>query len=67
MKQISNYINEAMKAEYLVAFNDFTDNVDIPITCTVSVPKSVSKDFEKFLLKEEGNIFAHADGGDVEY
>lgn len=57
-----NLINEARQLSYSVAF------VDCPnFSVEILVDKEDQKEFEKFLEKEEGNTFMHADGGNVEY
>lgn len=60
-------VNEASQVPFHVAFNDFTDHVDLPIGVTIMVDRDVAEDFKKFLEKEEGGIFAHADGRGVQY
>ena len=62
-------INEARQIEYYVAFLGTKDvnNDDLPYTATILVDKANQKDFERFLEAEEGNIFEHAEGGNVEY
>ncbi len=69
MKPIKETIDEAIgnRSQFLVAFNDFKDDDGFPISCTIQVYKSVEKEFAKFLEKEEGNTFAHADGPGVQY
>ena len=64
---VESTVNEAAGKNYRVAFIDFTDRVDIPITVTITVPNALSSDFEKFLEREQDNIFAHAYGGSIEY
>ena len=67
MKTINEMINEAAQTQYRVALLDVKDSEDLPINVTISVDKSNVKEFEDWLNNEEGNIFAHAEGGNVEY
>ena len=69
MKTLKDYmsVNEARQIEYRVALNDVMDEDDLPASVSILVDKADQKNFEKWLEKEEGNIFAHAGGGNVEY
>ena len=73
MKDLKDKISEsyddylANQAEYHVAWLDCKDEEDLPISSTILVDKQYIKTFEKFLNDQEGNLFAHADGGNVEY
>lgn len=69
MKTLEAYIKESNgnSANYTVAFAGCKDAEGIPMSATISVSKENAKVFEKFLKGEEGNIFTHAEGGDVEY
>ena len=68
MKTLQESItNEARGAEYTVAFIGFNDEEGLPISVSIMIPREYAKEFDKFLEKEEGNIFAHADGGSVSY
>lgn len=74
MKHINEHlsgasVNEARQVEYRVAFLGVGDptNDDLPFGVTILVDKEHQKEFEKFLDAEDGNIFAHAEGGNVEY
>lgn len=60
-------VNEARGAEYVVAFLGFNDEDGLPISVDIMIPREYAKEFDKFLEKEEGNTFAHADGGTVSY
>ena len=60
-------INEARGAEYTVAFSGFNDEDGLPISVSIMIPREYAKEFDKFLNKMEGDIFAHADGGSVLY
>ena len=60
-------INEARQVEYRVSINDVYDNDGLPITVSINVEKEYQKQFEAWLEDEEGNTFAHAEGGNVEY
>ena len=67
MKQLNNFINEARQLRYNVAFNDCVDKDELPISATILIEYEDKEAFEKFLKDEEGNTFAHADGGNIEY
>lgn len=58
--QESLNINEARQLQYRVSFNDTKDEEGLPYGVTILVDKEYQKDFERFLEKEEMNIFAHA-------
>lgn len=59
--------NEARLTPYRVAFLDTKDADGVPYTVQILVEKDNQKDFENFLNSEQDNIFAHAEGGNVEY
>ena len=63
------FINEAKQTEYRVCFvgcvNEKTDN--LPINVSIFVDNDDVESFEKYLNDEQDNIFAHAEGGNVEY
>lgn len=72
MKSLVNFINEsqvneARAIEYRVMLADVVDEDGMGISVSVLVDKENVKEFEKWLEKEEGNIFMHAEGGNVEY
>jgi hypothetical protein len=67
MKYINNYINESKKVEYRVSLIDVLDEEDLPISVSILVENKDTKNFEDWLNKQEGDIFAHANGGNVEY
>lgn len=60
-------INEARQETYNVQLLDVKDGDGIGISATIMIDKKYSKAFEKWLEDEEGNIFGHAEGGNVEY
>ena len=60
-------ISETREQEYRVALIDVTDDFGMPCTVTISVPIKCVKKFEKWLEDEQDNIFAHAEGGNIEY
>lgn len=60
-------VNEARQVEYYVTPLDVQDSEGIPVTVKIVVDKEYQKQFEAWLNKEEGNIFSHAEGGNVEY
>lgn len=66
-ESLQNRINEARQVRYDVSFIDAVDEDGLPFTVTVMVDKEYQKEFEKFLEKEQDNIFYHAGGGNVEY
>ncbi len=68
MKSLTeSLITEAKQIKYQVAFLGTKDDQDMPYTVTILVDKENQKDFEKYLTDEEGNTFAHAEGGNIEY
>lgn len=60
-------VSEASQLEFRVAFNDFKDAEGLPVGVSILVDRENAGDFRKFLEKEEGGIFAHADGRGVQY
>ena len=68
MKTIkSRLIDEAREVEYRVAVLDVKDRDDLPYTITMKVPADCVKNFEKWLEDNQDDLFAHAEGGNVEY
>lgn len=67
MKDITTLLNEAKQEEYRVSFLGCKDEEGLPIVVSIMVDKEYVKIFEKYLEKEQDNIFSHADGGSVEY
>lgn len=67
MKTLKTTIKEASQIRFNVAFNDLLDKEGLPIGATILVDRENVKEFTDFLNKEEGNIFAHAEGNGVEY
>ena len=68
MKTIkSQLIDEAREDEYRVAVLDVKDRDDLPCTITMKVPADCVKNFEKWLEDNQDDLFAHAEGGNVEY
>lgn len=67
MKDITTLLNEARQEEYRVSFLGCKDEEGLPIVVSIMVDKEYVKIFEKYLEKEQDNIFMHADGGSVEY
>lgn len=67
MKSLRESINEARQIEYQVALIDVVDMEGLPVSATITIEKGHQKAFENWLEKEEGNIFSHADGGNIEY
>ncbi len=64
---IDKTINEARQGEYRAEFIGSRGGDGTPITVTIIVDRADIKGFEKFLEDEEGNVFTHAEGGNVEY
>lgn len=60
-------VNEASQVQFRVAFNDFKDADGLPVSVSILVDREDAEDFKKFLEKEEGNLFAHAEGRGVQY
>ena len=68
MKTIRNMlINEAREIEYRVSVLDVKDLDNLPCTITMKVPVDCAKNFEKWLEDNQDDLFAHAEGGNVEY
>lgn len=68
MKTIkSRLIDEAREVEYRVAVLDVKDHDNLPCTITMRVPSDYAKNFEKWLEDNQDDLFAHAEGGNVEY
>lgn len=63
----SKLINEAREVEYRVAVLDVKDRDNLPCTITMKVPVDCTKGFEKWLEDNQDDLFAHAEGGNVEY
>lgn len=66
MKKINQFISEGRQLRYNVAFNDCLDKDELPVSATILIDYENKKEFEKFIKDQEGNIFAHAEGGDLE-
>lgn len=67
MKNLSEMINEAAgDVSYRVSLNGCEDD-GVPMTVVITIKKDQQTAFEKFLKDEEGGIFGHAEGGNVEY
>lgn len=60
-------VNEARQVEYRVSIIGCNDRENLPISVTILVDKDDQKWFESYLEKEEGNLFLHAEGGNIEY
>ena len=68
MKTIRNMlVNEAREIEYRVSVLDVKDHDNLPCTITMKVPADYAKNFEKWLEDNQDDLFAHAEGGNVEY
>ena len=66
MKQINEFINESREIRYNVAFGDCLDKDELPVSATIIVSQEYKEAFEKFLKDKEGDIFVHAEGGNIE-
>lgn len=67
MKNLRETINEASQIEYRVSLIGCTDRQNLPISVSILVDRGDQKWFESYLEEEEGNLFLHAGGGNVEY
>lgn len=67
MKNLKELFNESAQEKYRVAFLDAKDSEGTPIAVTVLVDKANVKEFEKFLLDKQDDIFYAAEGGNVCY
>ena len=72
MKDINEFIknksvNEARQVQYRASVIGATDSESLPINVTILVDREDQKSFEVWAKKEEGNIFTHIEGGNIEY
>lgn len=67
MKTLKEIVNEARQVEYRVSLIDVVDGEELPISVTITVEKEHQKKFESWLEDQQDNVFAHAEGGGVEY
>lgn len=67
MKSINEIIKEGRQNKYTVSLIDCKDNENLPISADIYIDKANVKEFEKYLEDEQDNIFAHAQGGNIEY
>ena len=67
MKNLNNYLTEGRDSEYRVSLIDVLDEDGLPLTVTILVNKYNRKEFENWLEEQQDNIFAHAEGGSIEY
>lgn len=67
MKTLKEIVNEARQVEYRVSLIDVVDGEELPISVTITVEKEHQKKFESWLEDQQDNVFAHAEGGSVEY
>lgn len=67
MKSINEIIKEGRQNKYTVSLIDCKDNEKLPISVDIYIDKANVKEFEKYLEDEQDNIFAHAQGGNIEY
>ena len=66
MKSITQSINESKEISYRVSIY-WIGPYKVPIDVTMTIDKEDQRHFEKWLEEEEGMLFAHAQGGDIEY
>lgn len=66
-EQIASQINEAKNIEYTVSLIDVRDSEGLNATAYIAIDRKYQKQFEKWLEDEQDNLFAHAEGGNVEY
>ena len=67
MKSINEIIKEGRQNKYTVSLIDCKDNENLPISVNIYIDKANVKEFEKYIEDEQDNIFAHAQGGNIEY
>lgn len=67
MKSINEIIKEGRQNKYTVSLIGCQDNENLPISVDIYIDKANVKEFEKYLEDEQDNIFAHAQGGNIEY
>lgn len=72
MKELKEIIEEAvvdgMRGQiYTVALTDVLDREGLPITVKIVCPGKYLNQFEEWVEEQEGNIFMHAEGGNIEY
>ena len=67
MKSLKEMVNEARGIEYRVMLNDVFDKDDMPISVSIVVDRANQREFEDWLEEQEGDLFGHAEGGNVEY
>lgn len=68
MKNINKFLYERgpAKVTYQVAFSNCKDNSGLPVSAQILIDQENVKEFEKYLADNEGEIFAHAEGGSIE-
>jgi len=62
MKNLNEMLNEAREEVYNVAFIDFKDHHNTPITVKISVPKEWAREFQEYLAREKDNTVYNANG-----
>ena len=68
MKNLIEVVNEGRyDAEYRVSIIGVEDMDGLPLSATILVNKSDRRAFEQWLEEQQDDIFAHAEGGSVEY
>ena len=66
-ENLKESINEARQIEYRASLIDVVDDEELPITVTMLVDKEHQRKFESWLEDQQDNVFAHVEGGSVEY
>lgn len=67
MKKLTDFLTEARQIDYRVALIDVTGSDGTSVSVDIYVDKADQKNFEKWLEDQQDNLFAHAEGGNVEY
>lgn len=67
MKSILEYAGSLKQMTYKVSLVDCLDKKGLPVSITIQVDKENVDAFEEYLENEQDNLFAHAEGGNVEY
>lgn len=70
MKELRSAVNDSISKKtikYRVQLAPVTNQDGMSVDVTISVDADDKKEFEKWLLENEGTIFSHAAGGNIEY
>lgn len=68
MKGINDFLYERgpAKIAYYVSLLDCKDSEGLPVNIEILIDQENVKEFEKFVADNEGKIFAHAEGGNID-